>query len=341
MAHAIVKIHPGFQRQQCQQQQSCRIYDIPNIPNALNMSSSSSSMSFTSSDDDDDYHGGHHAVAIAITPMTPSGTGARMGMLSSPSPENVNSAATSFMSIDADAIDAIDGDYDDAETVNAVDAVDAVGVVMPLFSGAYVVATFATVSPLNDVVENITENGYKYNNEKSVNKTNKTKSTPTNPKPREEGAEICIICYEGIEEECGDFQRDFCNTCKYTVHLGCIDDYIVRKVRDAVRISRISSVGINCLTCSKEVERVILYEDDNINAGINENNNNNNHGDGSGVGAEQRRQIQLHQHALDIMQRRLHRGRRNRRKEIMCNICFMILIVLCGLAILLSFIIKK
>jgi hypothetical protein len=90
------------------------------------------------------------------------------------------------------------------------------------------------------------------------------------------------------------------------------------------------------------VERVILYEDDNINAGINENNNNNNnHGDGSGVGAEQRRQIQLHQHALDIMQRRLHRGRRNRRKEIMCNICFMILIVLCGLAILLSFIIKK
>jgi len=333
MAHAIVKIHPGmhFQRQQCQQQQSCRIYDIPNIPNipnALNMSSSSSSMSFTSSDDDDDYHGGHHAV-VAITPMTPSGTEAGMGMLSSPSPENLNSATTSFMSIDA-----IDGDYDDAETVNAVDAV---GVVMPLFSGAYVVATFATAPPLNDVVENITENGYKCNNEKSVNKT---KSTPTNPKPREEGAEICIICYEGIEEERGDFQRDFCDTCKYTVHNECIDDYIVRKVRDAVRESQISSVGINCLMCSKEVERVVLYEDDNINDGINENNNNN-HGDGSGVGAEQRRQIQLHQHALDIMQRRLHRGRRNRRKEIMCNICFMILIVLCGLAILLSFIIKK
>jgi hypothetical protein len=215
---------------------------------------------------------------------------------------------------------------------------------MPLFSGAYVVATFATAPPLNDVVENITENGYKCNNEKSVNKTNKTKSTPTNPKPREEGAEICIICYEGIEEERGDFKRDFCETCKYTVHNECIDDYIVRKVRDAVRESQISSVVIKCLLCSKQVERVILYEDDNINAGINESNNNNNHGDGFGVGAvgaEQRRQIQLHQHALDIMQRRLHRGRRNRRKEIMCNLCFMILIVSCGLAILLSFIIKK
>ena len=223
---------------------------------------------------------------------------------------------------------AIDGDYDDTETVEALG-----GVVMPLFAGAYVVATFASAPPLDDdnVVANVSEKNLHAQNNKH-RKNNKIKSTPTNPKPIQEGAEICIICYEGIEEERGDFQRNFCNTCKYTVHIGCIDDYIVRKVRDAVHASRISSVGIKCLMCSKEVERVILYEDSSLNAGINENNGNR---------AEQRRQIQLHQHALDIMERRLSRERRNRRKQILCNICFLILIVSCGLAVLLTVITKK
>jgi len=258
----------------------------------------------TSSDDEYDYNGGEASL----------------------SPINSNSEAASFMSID--------GDYD-AETVEAV----GVGVVMPLFAGSYVVATFATAPPLdndNDVVANVAnvpKNNIHDKNNKH-NKQNKIKSTPTNPKPIQEGAEICIICYEGIEEEREDFQRNFCNTCKYTVHIGCIDDYIVRKVRDAVHASRISSVGIKCLMCSKEVERVILYEDSSLNAGINENNENRS-------GAEQRRQIQLHQHALDIMERRLSRERRNRRKQILCNICFLILIVSCGLAVLLTMITKK
>ena len=288
MAHAIVQIHPHMH--DFKQQQLCKRYDIPNIPN----------IPHASSDDEYDYNGGHASL----------------------SPANSNSAATSFMSID--------GDYDDAETVQAV------GVVMPLFAGAYVVATFATAPPLdndNEVIANVPENNLHAQNNKH-RKHNKIKSTPTKPKSTEEGAEICIICYEGVEEERGDFQRNFCSTCKYTVHLGCIDDYIVRKVRDAVHASRISSVGIKCLICSKEVERVILYEDNNVNAGINENN-------GDRVGAEQRRQIQLHQHALDIMERRLNRERRNRRKQIMCNICFLVLVVSCGLAVLLSFITKK
>ena len=275
------------------QQKLCKRYDIP-IPN----------IPHTSSDDEYDYNGGEASL----------------------SPVNSNSEAASFMSID--------GDYDDAETVEAVGV--GVGVVMPLFAGSYVVATFATAPPLdddNDVanVANVPENNLHAQNNKH-SKNNKIKSTPTNPKPIQEGAEICIICYEGIEEERGDFQRNFCNTCKYTVHIGCIDDYIVRKVRDAVHASRISSVGIKCLMCSKEVERVILYEDSSLNAGINENNGNR---------AEQRRQIQLHQHALDIMERRLSRERRNRRKQILCNICFLILIVSCGLAVLLTVITKK
>jgi hypothetical protein len=298
MAHAIVQIHPDMHHSQ--QQQLCKRYDIPNIPYA----------SSASSDDEHDYNGGHASL----------------------SPANSNSVATSFISID--------GDYDDAETVEAVVGVDVgvdVGVVMPLFAGGYVVATFATAPPIDNdnVMANVPENSVHAENNKH-HKHNKIKSRPTNPKQIEEGAEICIICYEGIEEERGDFQRNFCNTCKYTVHLGCIDDYIVRKVRDAVQVSRISSVGIKCLICSKEVERVILYEDNNLNAGINENNN----GDRVGA-AEQRRQLQLHQQALDIMVIRLNRERRNRCKQLLCNVCFLILIVSCGLAVLLSIITKK
>ena len=244
----------------------------------------------------------------------------------------VSSPATSFISID--------GDYDDAET--SLEA--GVGVVMPLFTGGYVVATFATAPPLDDednLVANVpvnTVNNLHAENNKH-RKHNKIKSTPTHPKPIEEGGEICIICYERVEEERGDFQRDFCNTCKYTVHIGCIDDYIARKVIDAVHASQMSLVGISsvpikCLLCSKEVERVILYEDNNITDRINENN-------GDRFGAEQRRQIQIHQHALAVMERRLRLERRNRMKQILCNICFLLLIVLCGLGILLSVILKK
>lgn len=128
-----------------------------------------------SSDDEYDYNGGDASL----------------------SPANSNSATASFMSID--------GDYDDAETVQAV------GVVMPLFAGAYVVATFATAPPLdndNEVIANVPENNLHAQNNKH-RKHNKIKSTPTKPKSTEEGAEICIICYEGVEEERGDFQRNF------------------------------------------------------------------------------------------------------------------------------------
>jgi hypothetical protein len=296
MAHAIVQIHPHMHP--FQQQQLCKRYDISNIPNIPNIP-------HASSDDEYDYNGGE----------------------ASSSPANSNSATTSFISID--------GDYDDAENSTMNSAADYAGVVMPLFAGAYVVATFASAPPLDDeVVANVPKNNLHAKNNKHNNKQNKIKSTPTNPKPIQEGAEICIICYEGIEEERGDFQRNFCNTCKYTVHLGCIDDYIVRKVRDAVDVSRISSVGIKCLMCSKEVERVILYEDSNLNAGINENN-------GNRVRADQRRQIELHQHALYMMERRLSRERRNRCKQLLCNVCFLVLVVTCGLAVLLTVITKK
>ena len=241
-----------------------------------------------------------------------------------------SSPATSFVSID--------GDYDDVETY--VEA--GVGVVMPLFTGGYVVATFATAPPLDDednLVANVPVNNLHAENNKH-RKHNKIKSTPTNPKPIEEGGEICIICYERVEEERGDFQRDFCNTCKYTVHIGCIDDYIARKVIDAVHASQMSLVGISsvpikCLLCSKEVERVILYEDNNINAGINENN-----GDRVGA-AEQILQLQYHNHALEIMERRLNLERRNRMRQILCNVCFLLLVVICALGVLFSVITKK
>lgn len=302
----MVQIHPhmhDLQQQQQQQKQKQKLYtryDIPNIPN----------IPHASSDDENDYHGGH-----------------------------ASPGAASFIPI---PISAIDGDYDDAETVVGVD----VGVVMPLFAGGYVVATFATAPPLDDdrvVVTNVPENNLHAENNKH-RKHNKIKSRPTHPKPTEEGGEICIICYEGVQEELGDFQRNFCNTCKYTVHLVCIDDYIVRKVRDAVHASSrislvgLSSVPIKCLLCSKEVERVILYEDSNINAGINAGMNENND---DGFGAEQRRQNQLHNQALEIMERRLNLERRNRMRQILCNVCFLLLVVICALGVLFSVITKK
>ena len=290
----MVQIHPHMHNLQQQQQQQQDLRKRYDIPHIPHAS--------TSSSDDECYNGGHA----------------------------VSSPATSFVSID--------GDYDDVET--SVEA--GVGVVMPLFTGGYVVATFATAPPLDDdednIVANVPENNLHTENNKH-HKHNKIKSTPTYPKPIEEGGEICIICYERVEEERGDFQRDFCNTCKYTVHIGCIDDYIARKVIDAVHASQMSLVGISsvpikCLMCSKEVERVILYEDNNITSRINENN-------GDRFSAEQRRQIQNHQHTVAVMERQLRRERSSRMKQILCNICFLLLVVLCGLAVLLSVILKR
>jgi t-SNARE complex subunit (syntaxin) len=41
------------------------------------------------------------------------------------------------------------------------------------------------------------------------------------------------------------------------------------------------------------------------------------------------------------MERQLRRERRSRMKQILCNICFLLLVVLCGLAVLLSVILKR
>ena len=85
--------------------------------------------------------------------------------------------------------------------------------------------------------------------------------------------ETCIICYEDIAdvitEESKICVSDFCRTCKYTVHLDCIDEYRVNKLNDTVaerggESIASSSVGIKCLMCSLEVERIYVRRNGDI-----------------------------------------------------------------------------
>ena len=57
------------------------------------------------------------------------------------------------------------------------------------------------------------------------------------------GAGICIICYDTIDKRTGDYRSDFCETCKYDVHISCIEDYILHQTND-----------VKCLLCYKVIE---------------------------------------------------------------------------------------
>ena len=37
----------------------------------------------------------------------------------------------------------------------------------------------------------------------------------------------CIICYDEIDKNKGDFILDICDTCKYTVHISCYEKYLI------------------------------------------------------------------------------------------------------------------
>ena len=39
----------------------------------------------------------------------------------------------------------------------------------------------------------------------------------------------CIICYEEIDKDIGDYISDICDTCKYYVHISCHENYILSK----------------------------------------------------------------------------------------------------------------
>jgi hypothetical protein len=216
----------------------------------------------------------------------------------SPNPE-----LTSFMSID--------GDYDDEEMQNVTVVSFGLGVATaPPLDDDYIV----TCDPLTPCVKG-----------GAIGERN-------SPTPTEE--EMCIICYDKIEKNDGNFYSNFCDTCKYTVHISCIDEYIVRKLKDDVQTHQTRFVGIKCLMCSKVVERGELTQEefDEINNSDRFDNR---------ITAEQRRDIRLHQHALRVMERQIRHDRRNGNKRFVCHVCFILCLILCAGGVLAAVITKN
>ena len=225
----------------------------------------------------------------------------------SPNPE-----LTSFVSID--------GDYDDEETQNVTVVSFGLGVATaPPLDDDYIV----TCDPLPPCV-------------KGVPLCPPTPSTS----PYEEGVvgtpteeEMCIICYDKIDKNDGNFYSNFCDTCKYTVHISCIEEYIIRKLKDDVQTHQTRFVGIKCLMCSKVVERAELTQEefDEINNSDRFDNR---------MTAEQIRDIRLHQHALRVMERQIRHDRRNGNKRVFCHVCFILCLILCAGGVLAAVITK-
>lgn len=148
--------------------------------------------------------------------------------------------------------------------------------------------------------------------------------------------ETCIICYEEIAdvitEESKICVSDFCRTCKYTVHLDCIDEYRVNKLNDTVaerggESIASSSVGIKCLMCSLEVERIYVRRNGDIDIVKNQIAQSSNHPPPR-LSPQQRLQRDLHAHVLINMERRMRRERRNRFKQKCCNFCFFVVLTI-------------
>jgi hypothetical protein len=217
----------------------------------------------------------------------------------------------------------IDGDYDDEETPNVI-----------VVECGFVGSGIATAPPLDDDYIVACENKPNMMPQTSTSYNEGGVGGCSSP-PTEE--EVCIICYDKIEETRGNFQTNFCDTCKYSLHNSCIEEYIIQKLKDDVQIQQTRFIGIKCLICSKVVERAELTQEE-----FDEINNSGdimNHHDG--ITPQQRRDIQLHQHALHVMERQLRRDRRNNNKRFVCHVCFILCLILCAGGVLASIITKN
>ena len=221
----------------------------------------------------------------------------------------------------------IDGEFDIR--------VDIIGISRPLASStSSSPLVFATAPPLSD-----------YESDDVVQHKNlETITATTTITPHEVGAskqetykETCIICYEDVTdvvtEEGEIIVTDFCRTCKYTVHLDCIDEYRVNKLNDAVAERdgasiASSSVGIKCLVCALEAERIYVKRNGDIDIIKNQIAHNNAYERDQQqlhqqqLSPQQRLQRDLHAQVLNNMERRMRRERRNQFKQKCCNFCF-------------------
>ena len=196
---------------------------------------------------------------------------------------------------------------------------------------------FATAPPLSDYES---DDVVQHKSLETATTTTTTMSPPhkADASKQETYKETCIICYEDISdvvaEEGGEINvTDFCMTCKYTVHLDCIDEYRVNKLNDAVAERdgasiASSSVGIKCLMCALEAERIYVRRNGDINIVKNQIARNNTHEldrqqlHQQQLSPQQRLQRDLHTQVLNNMERRMRRERRNRFKQKCCNFCF-------------------
>ena len=167
----------------------------------------------------------------------------------------------------------------------------------------------------------------------------------------EEESCVCVICYETFEEpvelirgrnytseELEEIEgsgkiTNFCQTCKYNLHHRCLDEYRLTKMTDILRNGYqrgyvqspdiAGTFGMKCLLCSKEVEKIHISMDGEVNIvktqpGANEQN-------------QQQQQQQQEQQIEEIMRNRMQRRLRRRQrlqfcKNKICTICFMFLV---------------
>jgi len=182
----------------------------------------------------------------------------------------------------------------------------------------------------------------------------------------EEDDNRCIICYEDFnglmplsmshrnenqdqehyneefEVECYTRKEinDFCQTCRYSVHHKCIDEYRASKINDAMNnildgrhddgSARINCIfSIKCLTCAREVEKIRISRNGDIHITKTQRQALENEYD------QRRRQRERHQYEIQVqeilqnrMQRRRVRGQRCYYcKNKLCTMCFGILLV--------------
>ena len=178
-------------------------------------------------------------------------------------------------------------------------------------------------------------------------------------KKQEEEVCVCVICYESFEqpvelellrgrnytlEELEDIEgneqiSNFCQTCKYSVHHKCIDEYRLNKVIEIIRSGQnpqqniigqriIGTFVMKCLMCAREVEQIHISRNGEIDIVKTQPETNN-----QGHHQEQEQQQQQQQQQIEeIIQNRIrNRMRRRQRfqlcKNKICSICFMLLVI--------------
>jgi hypothetical protein len=179
---------------------------------------------------------------------------------------------------------------------------------------------------------------------------------------------VCVICYETFEqptqlirirnysmEELEEIQgkekiTDFCQTCKYNVHHKCIDEYRLSKMTDIIRSGyqrgRIQSpniagiFGMKCLMCAKEVEKIHVSSDGDINivktqANASDQNRRQQDQEEQQLQQQQQQQIEevMQNRIQEAMQNRMQRRLRRRHRlefcrKKLCSICVMFLVTI-------------